>query len=65
MMWGVVIPGSDGRRWVSFDSSLRFSQKINDGFEKYKKIRPVKKPLKKIIKKDSAKAVNDSVIYEE
>lgn len=45
-------------------ANMIFNQ-INDGFEKYKKIRPVKKPLKKIIKKDSAKAVNDSVVYEE
>jgi lysophospholipase L1-like esterase len=45
-------------------AKMIFNQ-INDGFEKYKKIRPVKKPLKKIIKKDTAKVVNDSVVYEE
>ena len=38
---------------------------IDEGYEKYKKIRPVQKPLKKVIKKDSAKIVKDSVVYEE
>jgi lysophospholipase L1-like esterase len=45
-------------------AKMIFSQ-INEGFEKYKKMRPVSKFSKKIFKKDSAKVVKDSMIYEE
>lgn len=45
-------------------AKMIFNQ-IDEGYEKYKKIRPVKKPVSKPIKKDSAKIVKDSIVYEE
>lgn len=45
-------------------AKMIFNQ-IDEGYETYKKIRPLKKPLKKIIKKDTAKIVKDSLVYEE
>lgn len=45
-------------------AKMIFNQ-IDEGYEKYKKIRPVKKPISKPIKKDSAKIVKDSIVYEE
>ena len=45
-------------------AKMIFNQ-IDEGYKKYKKIRPKEKPLKRPIKKDSAKFVKDSVVYEE
>lgn len=45
-------------------AKMLFNQ-INDGYEKYKVIRPIQKPVKKQLKKDSIKVVKDSLVYEE
>ena len=47
------------------DVAKMIFHQIDEGYEKYKKIRQVNKPMKKVIKKDSAKVVKDSVVYEE